>query len=424
LIYILYYYFLFYFINHDYNALILHVTRKLVNKNVLYVKLFQAICLNVHLIDDTIHREIIKYTDSVPYSSDDIDWETISYLERWYNLSLIETDHFLPINSGMISIVFKMQHNETGEIFIIKLKRKDIDIKLIDSLNEFKFIIYLLSFIPFIRNLDISTVMSKNIDILKEQLDFGKEVNNMIESREMMSHLDYVRIPKVFEEVTRSNYRVIMQEYIVGTHVADLNDEDYDSFAELILKYGVVSVMKGITHGDLHPGNILFIKNELKEGLPKYQIGLIDFGVVIRMGEQSKHILFETIPSFFTTPSIELSKKVLDIVLEPRDSLLRLPKAYLNEMYGELGDIIDLVIKNNEVKGSQAILYDFMIGLNQFINKRDFKKYGIHISDDFCKIQMALAMSHDVSIKLCRGDYLTLCNNVLNQLFHLDLLND
>jgi hypothetical protein len=47
---------------------------------------------------------------------------------------------------------------------------------------------------------------------------------------------------------------------------------------------------------------------------------------------------------------------------------------------------------------------------------------GIRPSDDFVKSQLVLAMSHGVTLTLCKGDYITLMDKCLNELFHTQML--
>ena len=66
-----------------------------------------------------------------------------------YNVNL-KAGYEVPINSGMISLVFKAYDKETGKPLIIKLKRNNIDNKLNDSIKNLQTFMYLLSFIPII----------------------------------------------------------------------------------------------------------------------------------------------------------------------------------------------------------------------------------------------------------------------------------
>ncbi|NDA90437.1 MAG: AarF/ABC1/UbiB kinase family protein, partial [Alphaproteobacteria bacterium] len=267
-----------YFIKRDYRGFIQNVAKNLAQKNILYVKMFQAISLNNNLIDDTMNSELLKYTDSAPYTEDDID---IDLFEAMINIyTLVPCNDTIPMKSGMISIVYKLRDVNGGDV-ILKMKRKNIDAKLEDAIEKLLFFIEAISLIPQFNVLDIPSVIKKNIALLRQQLDFQEEVKNTLEMAENCKNLKYIKIPKVYKEVTESYPNIIMMEYINGVHISKLDDTDYNEYAKLVMKYGFVSIINNsVTHGDLHAGNIIFIKNAED---PVYQLGLIDFGIVTRI---------------------------------------------------------------------------------------------------------------------------------------------
>ena len=50
------------------------------------------------------------------------------------------------------------------------------------------------------------------------------------------------------------------------------------NYSKMILKISIIAFMGGIVHGDLHSGNILFIK-DYNDSKYSYKIGVIDFGI-------------------------------------------------------------------------------------------------------------------------------------------------
>jgi len=118
--------------SYKYEAFIYNISRKLASKNVLYVKLFQAISLNNKLIDESVNNELLKFTDCVPYTEQDTNNELLQELMKRYKLRI--TESIRPINSGMISLVYKcLQDN--GVPIIIKMKRKNIDNRLHNAID-------------------------------------------------------------------------------------------------------------------------------------------------------------------------------------------------------------------------------------------------------------------------------------------------
>jgi hypothetical protein len=101
------------YIFNDKVAYVNGITFRLSKVNILSVKIFQAIALNNNLIDEFTNNYLLKYTDNAPYTADDIDNETLTKLENQYNLKF--ENGAIPINSGMISLVFKATKMDTNK---------------------------------------------------------------------------------------------------------------------------------------------------------------------------------------------------------------------------------------------------------------------------------------------------------------------
>ncbi|KAL0711001.1 hypothetical protein Bca4012_017979 [Brassica carinata] len=136
---------------------------------------------------------------------------------------------------------------------------------------------------------------------LAGELDFTLEAANASEFREAHSRFSYIRVPKVYQHLTRK--RVLTMEWMVGESPTDLqsittgyseNDtqshERYKMEARRrlldLVNKGVEATLvqlldTGILHADPHPGNLRYTTSR--------QIGFLDFGLVCRM--ERKHQL-------------------------------------------------------------------------------------------------------------------------------------
>jgi len=486
-----------YLVSNNYNAFIKNIAYRLSKKNILYIKIFQAISLNNHIIDNVMNNELLSYTDSAPYDASDIDWIALNNVKRKFHLHTPSTSsteynrtpstRFVsstfssnmvddkPINSGMISIVYKMKNVEDEDI-IIKIKRCNIEQKLDYAIEKLMFLIYVLSFIPRINTLNIPSIVNKNLTLLKQQLNFDEEVQNTIDMKENCKNLKYVKIPKVYPEATKLFPNIIMMEYIHGMHISKIDATDYETYAKLIIKYGFVSLLiTGITHGDLHGGNIIFIKNDASatellrltptefnhsphsivppatacSNIPTYQIGIIDFGIVLKINPTIKNVFLEIFSELFTKSSIEIATELLNIIIEPKDVWSSIPKKHSENIIHVTANIIEQTIHNgtpsasaiaaqgvqsltfdnathvygSQQKGATQIkIYEFLEKFNNYVNDHNLTAYGLCIGDDFVKMQLALAMSHGLCLCLCKHNYLEVANDVLNTMFHTDLL--
>lgn len=407
----------------DYSSFIHNLTNNLASINILYVKAFQAVALNNNLITENTNNQLLRFTDNAPWNCDDIDFFTLVRIRD--DLKLDFRDGLdKPINSGMISLVFKVFKSETGEPLIVKIKRRNIDDKLEEAVDDLLYFVDMLSFIPFFKRYQISQSIRNCLDIVSDQTNFNMEVKNMIRMKNNCSKLKYIQIPSVLEEVTDKYPNVIIMEYIEGVSIHKIDPSEYEPFAKIVLKFGfVTSLVHGITHGDFHTGNILFIKDE-KDEKCRYKIGVIDFGIVYEIDEMYKNVLFHIFSDFFELTSYEIAEKIMTSgLIEPIDIVKNLPTHHYENIIKMILKIIESA--NNDIhEANQKQLYQFLSNFYCYLkDNEDISKLGLRPSDSFVKTQMCIAMSHGVSITLCKENYINVADKVLNELFHLDLLS-
>jgi predicted unusual protein kinase regulating ubiquinone biosynthesis (AarF/ABC1/UbiB family) len=438
--------------------IIKNLTYKLAKVNILCIKIFQAISLN---INKSINDELIKYTDHVPYSiEDDIDIDNLMDLVSHEGL---EIDVNKPIASGMISIVYKalVQNPKENEALykIIKVKRKNIEQKLEESIKNMGFLIKVfLGFIYFLSyfnpdlqiiDLNISDVFNKNIDLINEQLDFNKEVENMKEMKESYKNNDYINIPEVFENVTKKYNGMILMEYIDGVSIEKVEEIEYEKYAKLLFTFSYSSLLiKGIIHGDLHPGNILFIKekSEKREKGERgekgeitnndnndndnnedndfiYKIGIIDFGLVYKLDDDFKYKFSEIFIDVYSKPVIVVASNILICgIFEPIETIINLPEKHKKNIIQLMANKLDDIFYTNKKNGLVNI-FDFMIKLKDYFNENNLKRYNIQMSKNFLKIQMVMAMNQGLGLILCKNNNIEMINSVIREMFHLDLID-
>jgi ubiquinone biosynthesis protein len=411
----------FYIIYKDLPYFVTKITHRLASINILYVKFFQAIALNNSLIDAKINNQLLKFTDNAPWNYNDINFKELIQVTDKYDI-ILPDGYDSPINSGMISLVFKAYKKNTNAPLIIKIKRKDIDVKLNDAIMNLQFFMNILKLIPIIKNYEIVDVINKNIDVIKHQTNFSQEVDNMIKVKKNCSKLKYVVIPQVYEDVTREYSNVILMEYIDGIKINQIKEEDYEDFAKQVIKFGfVTSVIHGIAHGDLHGENILFIKDDTQEKY-KHKIGVIDFGIIYVIETEFKENLFNLFTQIFESTPRETAIKLLNSgIIEPKNIFNKLPNEHREQILNFTCEIIQDTIQNSN-KANQFQLYKLMYKLKEYLCKSDLSSIGIRPSDNFVKTQLVLAMTHGVTLTLCKDDFITIADKVFNELFNTKII--
>ena len=411
-----------YLINRDFTLFIERLAIGLSSINILCVKIFQAIALNNSLIDESTNNKLLQFTDNAPWNYSDVELHNLHEISKKYNLQL-KFGYEVPINSGMISLVFKaFKKDELNQPVIIKMKRKNIQEKLDDAIDNLLFGIKLLSFIPIFNKYDLSNVVNKNIDIIRQQTNFLEEVDNMTRIKNNCKNLKYVKIPSANRAVTEEYPNCILMDYIEGIKITQIQKEDYDGFAKQVMKFGfVTSIVHGVTHGDLHGGNILFIKDNNDERYP-YKIGVIDFGIIYDLDSKFKGIIFEILTEMFQSSPRESAIKMLNSgIIDPPNILQQIPKNDYEKIISFATEIIDETI-NASKKANQIQIYKFILKLKEYLSNSVLSEIGIRPSDNLVKTQLVLAMSHGVTLTLCNDDFIGLADKVINELFHTNML--
>jgi len=409
-----------YFIFRDYELFIERITHRFAKINILCVKVFQAFALNNNIIDENINNKLLAFTDKAPWHSTDINYDILTLLEKEYNLDF--HNNYQPINSGMISLVFKATNKDNNKEMIVKLKRNNIEQKLENAISEMIFIMNLLSFAMFLDKYDLTNIIKKNIDIITHQINFMEEVENMNRIKENCKNLKYIKIPTAYKDITCKFNNVILMDMLNGITINNVEQCDYEGFAKQVLKFGfVTTILHGVTHGDLHSGNILFIKDE-NDAKYKYKIGILDFGIIYEIDNKYKEVLFDIITQLFTIEPIVIADKILKSgVIEPMEIIENMPKEHYNNLTNILANIVgDVVYKSKEA--NQMQIFKFLSGLKKYMSDNELINLGLRPSDNFVKTQLVLAMAHGVTLTLCKDNYMELANKVINELFHINFI--
>jgi predicted unusual protein kinase regulating ubiquinone biosynthesis (AarF/ABC1/UbiB family) len=404
----------------DYGRLIYNLANRLAAKNILYVKIFQALALNHNMINNEINNGLLKFTDNVPWTNADVDVQTLIDLEREYNIAIL--NDYKPINSGMISLVFKgIYRVGVGETVIIKMKRVNIENNLNDGIQKLLFCVKLLSFLP-VYNYQITNIIQNNIVLIKNQTNFNKEVENMKIMKTNCKNLRYIKIPTVRSDVTNKFSNIIIMEYIKGETLQMINPCDYIEFSKQIIKFVFVNMLiNGQCHGDLHVGNILFIKDE-NDPKYKHKIGILDFGLIYEI-DKLKDTFYYIFANMCSAPPKEIAQNLLlSGIVEPIECINNLNSEHSNAIVNILTNFINNTVHISK-HFSQINTFKSISELNDYIIDNNLMVNGFNIRpcDDLIKFQVIFSMLYGVIFKLCGQNYIEITNKVMIDLFHIDV---
>lgn len=403
---------------NSYDECVRSIITRLAKQNILYVKIFQALALNNNLIDD--QNSLLRFADNAPWAEKDIDYVTLIQIEKDYHISI--ENNYKPINSGMISLVFKGINHKTNENIVIKMKRHNIEGLLNDGIEKILFCLYLLSFIPIINNYKVSEVIHNNIDLIRHQTNFALEIQNMQKMKHNCRRLKYIIIPQSFPEITEKYPNVIVMEYIEGKTIHNVSSGENEIFAKLVFKFVMVTLfMNGVCHGDLHVGNILFI-NDSSDPKYKHKICILDFGIIYKI-DKIRNALFYIFSNMCILPPHEIATNTLLCgIIEPVDSITKLPKQHYDNLINIVTEFINETVHVSG-KLTQVNIFKVFFELNSYLveNNLIVDNFNLYASDDLIRLQVIFAMLHGVVLKLCKNKYIDLANQVMIELFQIDV---
>jgi predicted unusual protein kinase regulating ubiquinone biosynthesis (AarF/ABC1/UbiB family) len=387
--------------------LIKNITYKLEELNIVYVKVFQSLCLDKNILNEQEREFLIKYTDSVPYNSDDINYELLDTLESKYNIRLEDGE---VINSGIVGIVFKGIHgNDNDSKVVIKILKNNIEQRLNQVFNEIEFITNIIKYIPYLNNFNANKLFLDNKESLLNQIDFINEVKNIKLFKEKNKNLEEYIIPHVYEEITNNYNNIIVMENIQGLKIDQIKKMDpqiKNEFGKLFVKFGVISILyNSAIHNDLHAGNVFFYINDNNNNNNdnnnnnndnndnnsklKYQLGLIDFGICVFPNRENQNVYY----TFF----YEM------LVNQKFDNMEYFIKNIINEKkyFEEMSESIKFNLINESIKLFKQYSLISLDAYFLFLFCKILKKYKLSITKESNQIFFGCFTVNALANELC-----------------------
>jgi len=388
----------------NYNYMIKNITTKLSEKNIFFIKIFQAFANNNNVMDKDLFNYFITYTDKVTYDTTEIDYNGLYDL---INIARANGDELLidseqPIKSGNIALVYNGRLN--GKRIIIKYRRKNIETKFKKSMEELQILINITKHMPYLCDLNINDLFEENYHIMLNQLIFSNEVKNIEMFYEKFKNVENICIPKVYSYFTDSNPEVIVMDYIEGKRIENIDSEDKDEYSKILSRFNLKCVFyDAIYHADLHSGNVIFMKDESETGNdtgniikppPKLKIGVIDYGIIGTMTREEQNVFF----MFF---KVLVSKNYRDLALfivENLSDRICIEKPAINDEQKEV------IVAEIDTLCSRVLSVDnkFFGGEEIYEINKILKKENMKFSKFFCRVELAIAISENVCNSLCK----------------------
>lgn len=386
-----------------------NITSKLEQINIIYVKIFQSLCLDNNILNENEKEYLLKYTDNVPYTNDEIAYEFLNSLEEKYGIALENNE---PINAGIVGLAFSgINKKENDSKVIIKILKKDISNKINNALDELLIASYILQFIPLLNNFNLYKLILDNKESFINQIDFNKEVNNIELFASKNKNLIAYKFPKVIKSITNEYNNIIVMENIKGLTINEVKIMDQsikEEFGKLYVKFGLISSLyNNAIHNDLHSGNLFFYKNEDSLLNPKYQLGLIDFGICTFPSKENQNIYYTFFLEIIINKNYTKSHYVLKGIINEKESY-----ELLNNNEKEI--FTNKCIKCFEKFKSKDLDVNFLFELSKI-----FKKYKFTYTKEFHEIIMGLYVVNNLAKELC-SDFNKTQKEVINELTQIN----
>ena len=388
----------------SYNYMIKSITTKLAEKNIFFIKIFQAFANNNNVMDKELFNYFIQYTDRVTYDTTEIDYNGLYDL---INIARTNGDELVienekPIKSGNIALVYNGRLN--GKRIIIKYRRRNIEPKFKKCMEELRILINITKHLPYLCDLNINDLFDENYQIMLNQLTFSNEIKNIQMFYDKFKDVENICIPKAYSYFTDSNPEVIVMDYIEGKRIEHIDSNDKDEYSKILSRFNLKCVFyDGIYHADLHSGNVIFIKDESvadtntnpdTDTRPKLKIGVIDYGIIGTMTREEQNVFF----MFF---KVLVSKNYRDLAQYIVDHLSEKVCAENPEISDEQKEVI---INEIDVLCSRVLSVDnkFFGGEEIYEINKILKKENMKFSKFFCRVELAIAISENVCNSLCK----------------------
>ena len=384
------YYYILNCLGYDSNISFQQCVRGLGELNMFFVKAFQSLSTNTRLLTQEQIDFLTLYTDNVPFEKTEVNSEFIDSIQQTcdqygYTCNYDDIELYNPMKSGMIALVYRAKLDSRD--IVIKVLRKGVKQKLTDALRKVDLLVSLLNYIPSVKNLQLTTLVSENRNSLLAQTDFVKEKNSIQQMYDNCKHTSYLAIPRVYHEFTQNNSSVIAMTYLEGRKLEDLQDNEKDQYSLLVAKFGMKCLLfNRFYHADLHPGNILF----MKDGEEK-RIGILDYGVMGYITKEEQDAFYRFIHCLSTTKNYKtMADIIIDELVSPLSSLEKLEIFDRNMLHEKLGIVVGKIFDTKRSMSANDIYQ-----INDVL-----RKYGVCLSRSFCKIELSLAIADSVTEKL------------------------
>ncbi len=217
----------------------------------------------------------------------------------------------VPLGMGSIGQVHKARLHDGTEV-AVKIQYPGISLAVAHDLRLVRSLAFLVKL--FRPDLELKLLLRELETRVWEECDYLREGNLLNYFAHFFQNDSHVKIPRYFPEF--STQKVLTTELIQGKRFSEFNrsatQAERDLAGQTIVRFVVSSAASGTFNTDPHPGNFLFLKD---------QVAFLDFGSVKQWSQKASQPWRDLIASG-AYHNLELYKKALcdmKLVVRPKD---------------------------------------------------------------------------------------------------------
>ncbi len=349
-----------------------------------FVKAGQILSTRPDLIGPELIREFEKLQDNVPPFSFDLVRNTIetelgSPLEQ-----IFKNFDEIPLAAASIGQVHRAQLPD-GHNVVVKIQRPGI-LKIIQV--DLKILRHLATLTEkHMEEWELqqpTRIVDEFSRMIDKELDYSLEAAHMERFASQFADEETIHVPEVFHKL--SSQRVLTMEYVEGIKASEISLLEQSGLdTALLAARGADLMMKqvfvhGFIHADPHPGNVLFLENNV--------ICYLDFGMMSRVSRKQMESLVDAATYAVKNDEIRLTDTLLRIVDCDREPDRKNLENNISELLDRylFSDLEDLDLSQ--------ILTNVM---------KVITRYRLRIPPDFYIMMKAIAASQALGRKLDPG---------------------
>lgn len=347
-----------------------------------YVKLGQILSARPDLIGEELSIELSKLQDKVaPFSYYEVEKQIKEEFHKPIN-ELFKDFEETPIAAASLAQVHKATMLD-GTIVVVKVQRPNItdtikqDIQIMHHLAELGE-----KYEPNWKRYQLPAMVEEFERSLRKELNFELESRNITKFQEIFKNDSRVVIPKVYKEL--STNKILTMSFIEGTKLSEIiagkevRGLDKPLIAKLCVKAYFKQLLEyGFFHADLHPGNIIVLKQN--------KIGFIDLGMIGSLEKEKIDDLVKIFSNLLigNVPRVILQLQTMDLIPDEVDT----------EKLKE--DLTDLVETYHGTELHDANLGKIALDLMVLLTK-----YKIRIPKEYTMLSRSLYLIEATAVKL------------------------